>query len=140
MLVREPVYQQLNNALREMLISGDHKVGDKFLTEREICQRFAVSRTTANKAISNMVSEGVLEFKKGLGTFVRTLPLDYDLRSLSVSHARHAKPGEFPGLRCSRSKRRQPAPSRSKLRIGSKSVHPTASFFAGDCDSRTVFP
>jgi len=97
MLVREPVYQQLNNALREMLISGDHKVGDKFLTEREICQRFAVSRTTANKAISNMVSEGVLEFKKGLGTFVRTLPLDYDLRSL-VSFTRKAREaGRVPG-------------------------------------------
>ena len=99
MLVREPVYQQLNNALREMLISGDHKVGDKFLTEREICQRFAVSRTTANKAISNMVSEGVLEFKKGIGTFVRTLPLDYDLRSL-VSFTRKAREaGRVPGTR-----------------------------------------
>ncbi|HUI69200.1 MAG TPA: GntR family transcriptional regulator [Spirochaetia bacterium] len=97
MLVREPVYQQLSSALKQMLISGEHKVGDKFLTEREICQRFAVSRTTANKAISNMVSEGVLEFKKGIGTFVRTLPLDYDLRSL-VSFTRKAREaGRVPG-------------------------------------------
>ncbi len=97
MLVREPVYQQLNNALREILISGDYMVGDKFLTERDICLRFAVSRTTANKAISNMVSEGVLEFKKGIGTFVRTLPLNYDLRSL-VSFTRKAREaGRIPG-------------------------------------------
>jgi GntR family transcriptional regulator len=73
-----------------MLVSGEHNVGDKFLTEREICRRFAVSRATANKAISNMVSEGVLEFKKGIGTFVRTLPLNYDLRSL-VSFTRKAR-------------------------------------------------
>ncbi len=54
----------------------------QFLTERQICERFDVSRATANKALSNLVVEGVLEFKKGVGTFVRGGVLDYDLRAL----------------------------------------------------------
>ncbi|MBV5330179.1 MAG: GntR family transcriptional regulator [Chlorobium sp.] len=90
MLVREPIYKQLNNALKEILIAGDFKLGDKFLTEREICQRYSVSRATANKALSNLVSEEVLEFKKGIGTFIKTLPLNYDLRSL-VSFTRKTR-------------------------------------------------
>jgi GntR family transcriptional regulator len=81
-LVREPIYQQLNQALRDMIRSGEFEIGDQFLTERQIGERFDVSRATANKALSNLVSEGVLEFRKGVGTFVRGGILDYDLRSL----------------------------------------------------------
>ena len=81
-LVRDPVYLQLNKALRDLIRSGHVPLGDRFWTEREIALRFGVSRATANKAVSNLVAEGVLEFRKGLGTFVRDCPLDYDLRSL----------------------------------------------------------
>ena len=81
-LVREPIYQQLNQALRDLLRGGEFKVGAKFLTERQVCEQFDVSRATANKALSNLVAEGILEFRKGVGTFVRGGVLDYDLRSL----------------------------------------------------------
>lgn len=81
-LVRDPVYLQLNKALRDLIRSGQVPLGDRFWTEREIGSRFGVSRATANKALSNLVAEGVLEFRKGLGTFVRSRPLDYDLQSL----------------------------------------------------------
>jgi GntR family transcriptional regulator len=57
-------------------------VGAKFLTEREICGRYGVSRPTANKALSNLVSEGLLEFRKGVGTFVQGRALAYNLRAL----------------------------------------------------------
>jgi GntR family transcriptional regulator len=81
-IVREPIYQQLNAALRELIRDGTFPVGAKFLTERQISKQFDVSRATANKALSNLVSAGVLEFKKGIGTFVRGGILDYDLRAL----------------------------------------------------------
>lgn len=80
-LVRSPVYQQLNQRLRSAL-AGEYECGDRFLTEREIAHRFGVSRTTANKALASLVSEGFLEFRKGLGTFVRRAVIDYDVRSL----------------------------------------------------------
>jgi GntR family transcriptional regulator len=88
-LVKDPIYQQLNQALRGLIRSQEIRVGDQFLTERQIGERFGVSRATANKALSNLVSEGVLEFKKGVGTFVRGGVLDYDLRAL-VSFTRKA--------------------------------------------------
>ncbi|MGQ9634242.1 MAG: GntR family transcriptional regulator [Bryobacteraceae bacterium] len=81
-LVREPMYQQLYNHLRTLIRSGEFPVGGKFLTERQIAERFGVSRVTANKALSSLVSEGLLEFRKGVGTLVRAKALDYNLRYL----------------------------------------------------------
>lgn len=90
-IVRAPIYQQLNEALRELIRSGEYAVGDQFLTERQVAERFDVSRATANKALSNLVSEGILEFKKGVGTFVHGGVLDYDLRALvSFTHKARA--------------------------------------------------
>lgn len=80
-LVRSPVYQQLNQRLRAAL-AAEYRSGDQFLTEREIAEKFQVSRATANKSLASLVSEGILEFRKGLGTFVRRDLIDYDVRSL----------------------------------------------------------
>lgn len=82
MIIKDPIYQQLNKLLRELILEGEFITGDHFLTERKICERFEVSRATANKALSNLVSEGILEFKKGVGTFVADRFIDFDIRSL----------------------------------------------------------
>jgi GntR family transcriptional regulator len=89
-LVREPIYQQMNEILRELLRSGEFAQGDQFLTERQVAARFEVSRPTANKVLAAMVSEGLLEFKKGVGTFVCPPRLDYDVQSL-VSFTQKAR-------------------------------------------------
>lgn len=81
-LVRDPIYQQLNGLLHKLIREGEFKPGQQFLTEREVSERFGVSRVTANKALSHLVVEGVLEFRKGVGSFVRKGVLDYDLQSL----------------------------------------------------------
>jgi GntR family transcriptional regulator len=98
-LVRQPIYQQLNEALRGLVSSGEFKTGVRFLSEREVSIRFEVSRVTANKALSNLVSEGILEFRKGVGTFVRGGVLDYDLRSLVSFTGKAAAAGKRPATR-----------------------------------------
>lgn len=98
-LVRDPVYLQLNKALREVIRGGQVVIGERFLTEREIGAQFGVSRATANKALSNLVSEGILEFRKGLGTFVRGQPLDYDLQSLVSFTGKAKAAGKTPATR-----------------------------------------
>jgi len=98
-LVRQPMYQQLNEALRGLVSSGEFKTGARFLSEREVSSRFEVSRITANKALSNLVSEGILEFRKGVGTFVRGGVLDYDLRSLVSFTGKAAAAGKRPATR-----------------------------------------
>lgn len=98
-LVREPMYQQMNEILRALLKSGEFAGGAQFLTERQIAERFQVSRPTANKVLGGMVAEGLLEFRKGVGTFVCPPLLDYDIQTL-VSFTEKAKAaGKKPGTR-----------------------------------------
>jgi GntR family transcriptional regulator len=95
-LVTAPVYQQLHQLLQQLIQTGEFKSGERFLTERQIAERFQISRATANKALSNLVSSGVLEFKKGLGTFIRPAVLDVDLRLLVSFTARAEAQGKRP--------------------------------------------
>ncbi len=81
-LAKGQIYQQPNNALAGLIKSGEFTIGAKFLTERQISERFGVSRATANKSLSSRVSEGLLVFRKGVGTYVKGRPLDYNLRAV----------------------------------------------------------
>ena len=80
--VRQPMYQKLQELLRAAIESGEFAEGDQFLTERQVVERYQVSRPTANKVLAGMAAEGLLEFRKGVGTFVRRRPLEYDVRTL----------------------------------------------------------
>ncbi|MBC8134452.1 MAG: GntR family transcriptional regulator [Fibrella sp.] len=81
-IIRDPIYFQASDRLRSAIRDGSFAPGQQFFTERQIGERFGISRATANKALAGLVSEGLLEFRKGVGTFVRAGVLDYDLRSL----------------------------------------------------------
>ncbi len=104
-IVKDPIYQQLNEILRDLIRRGEFVPGAKFLTEREICSRFEVSRATANKALSNLVSEGVLEFRKGVGTFVRGAAEARDFATLNSFSANVAASGKKPSSRVLRFRR-----------------------------------
>lgn len=97
MLIRDPIYQQLNQKLRDLL--GKSTEGERFLTEREISARYQVSRTTANKALASLVNEGLLEFRKGVGTFVRSQRLHLDLERLVSFTAKARGVGKKPTTR-----------------------------------------
>jgi GntR family transcriptional regulator len=96
---KEPIYRQLNGTLRGLIRSGEFAVGGRFLTERQVSERFGVSRATANKALSNLVAEGVLTFRKGVGTFVQGEVLGYDLRVLVSFTAKARAAGKRPATR-----------------------------------------
>jgi GntR family transcriptional regulator len=98
-LVRDPVYKQLNDALRRLITTGEFGRGSKFLSEREIGERFSVSRATANKALSTLVAEGVLAFKKGVGTFVQGSGRSSDWRRLVSFDACVMQAGQVPTTR-----------------------------------------
>ncbi|ACD53596.1 GntR family transcriptional regulator [Clostridium botulinum] len=65
-----PLHTQLSLIIRDMIEGGELKEGNYLMPEREICKIQNVSRMTVNKAILNLVSEGLLDRKQGKGTFV----------------------------------------------------------------------
>lgn len=91
-LVTEPVYHQLTRFCRAALLQGDYAPGEQFPSERELATQHNISRATANKVISNLVAEGLLQFRKGIGTFVRepSQSLHSSLRQME-SFTEHAR-------------------------------------------------
>lgn len=63
-------YQSLAAALRAEIIRGDLKAGDKLNTEKELMERFSVSRQTVRNALSLLEQEGYVCSRQGSGTFV----------------------------------------------------------------------
>ena len=90
LIVTEPVYLQMTRVCRERAAAA--AAGDRFPSERELADTYRVSRATANKVISNLVAEGLLAFRPGIGTFVQASAktLNSSLREMEsfTGHAR----------------------------------------------------
>ena len=60
--------------IENQIICGNWKVGSQIPTEQELMQTFDVSRITVREAIKTLVSQDVLEIRRGCGTFVSMIP------------------------------------------------------------------
>ena len=67
-----PMYVQLADTLREQILSGKIKPGDKLPSETEMIKEYKLGRLTIRDALSILVNEGLLEKHHGKGTFCRT--------------------------------------------------------------------
>ena len=76
---RLPLYYQLMDLLIEQIESKAVSPGDKLLSERELCEKYDVSRSTVRLAIQEMAREGYIEKQHGKGTFVSSERLKQDL-------------------------------------------------------------
>ncbi len=111
-LVKDPIYFQASERLRQLLADGVFAPGEKFLTERQVAERFSLSRATANKVLSGLVAGGALEFRKGVGTFVKEpARLDYDLRALVSFTEKARAAGKTPETRVLSLEKLPPRPS-----------------------------
>lgn len=70
-LSAKPVHLRLAEICRKAILNGDFAAGERFPSERELAERYDVSRATANKVISSLITEGLLGLQKGIGTTVR---------------------------------------------------------------------
>ncbi|MGH2457873.1 MAG: GntR family transcriptional regulator [Chloroflexota bacterium] len=66
-----PYYYQLEGLLRQQISGGLWQPGQQVPSEKQLCEFYAVSRTTVRQAVSHLVGEGLLYHVKGRGTFVR---------------------------------------------------------------------
>ncbi len=65
-----PKYYQLKEILRDMIETKKLGAGQVIPPERELCERYGVSRMTARQAVIELVNEGLLYRVQGRGTFV----------------------------------------------------------------------
>lgn len=60
----------LVESLREQIVSGAMKKGDKFPSSKTIEQQANVSRTVVREAVAQLRAEGLVESRQGVGVFV----------------------------------------------------------------------
>jgi GntR family transcriptional regulator len=65
-----PAYQKIQRALRSRIEAKQMKPGDAVHSERELARIHGVSLMTARHALAGLEREGVVERRRGAGTFV----------------------------------------------------------------------
>ena len=69
-----PLYQSVYEGVRKAILKGEYSLGECIPTEKELCSSYHVSRVTVKTALMQLVDEGVLDRKRGKGTFVISRP------------------------------------------------------------------
>lgn len=71
--------EQVQEQIYQYILDTPVAVGEKLPNEFELGDRFGVGRSTVREAVKLLVSRGVLEVRRGSGTYViSTTPLDLD--------------------------------------------------------------
>jgi len=65
-----PLYYQLKEIIKAQIAEGAWKPGDAVPSERELVERYRISRPTVRQAVHELVTEGLLTREQGRGTFV----------------------------------------------------------------------
>ena len=67
------LYIQIFNQIRDAILDGTFKVGDKLPSEKELCQMFSVSRVPVREALCALELNGLVESNQGQGVYVREI-------------------------------------------------------------------
>lgn len=96
-----PIYEQVRDGLRSMMVTGVLAAGDKLPSVRSLATELAINPNTIQRAYTQLESEGYVYTVSGRGTFVsegqeqnrqrrrevtaRVLPLMAELRDLGMT-------------------------------------------------------
>ena len=80
-----PIYRQIVRQVREALVGGRLRPGDRLQSQRELAVQLVISPLTVKKAYDELERDGLIETARGQGTFVRR-----DLEPVSQPERREA--------------------------------------------------
>lgn len=70
---RQPLAQEVTEQLRQEVASGRWPIGTRIPAEPQLIERLGVSRGTLREAIKALAHAGLLEVRRGDGTYVRSM-------------------------------------------------------------------
>ena len=65
-----PLYLQVERRIEDLLLQGRYKAGDRIPPEAELVGSLGVSRVTVRAGLARLVERGLLERRRGSGTFL----------------------------------------------------------------------
>ncbi len=69
-----PIYAQLDRAIRTAIATGELQQGAQLPTVRQLAVDLAVNANTVARVYAQLERDGILETRRGVGTFVRESP------------------------------------------------------------------
>jgi GntR family transcriptional regulator len=78
-----PLYFQLEEEIKQLIESEQFTPGTLLPSERELSEKYKISRMTVRQAITNLANKGYLYREKGKGTFVAEKKFEQDLQGLT---------------------------------------------------------
>jgi len=78
-----PLYEQLKNIIENQITSGELKSNEQIPSERELGEKYKVSRITVRQAIIMAEREGLVTKVHGVGTFVTSPKIRQELNIIS---------------------------------------------------------
>ena len=85
--MRQVRYQQIAEALRERVVSGEFAAGQIMPSEAQMGDIYQASRVTVRKALEVLRSEGLVESRQGLGWMAASIPVSQPLSGLTTIEA-----------------------------------------------------
>ena len=79
---RVPRYHQIAQSLRERMADGALAPGARLDNQRRLAQEYGVTLMTLRQALEVLERDGLIARRHGLGTFVASRSVDYDILSL----------------------------------------------------------
>ena len=81
-LPRSSMSSDASHAIKELIMSGQLKPGDRLPPERELSEMLGISRPTVRESIHALVAMNILETRHGRGTYVGSLQAEELLQPL----------------------------------------------------------
>jgi len=79
----DPLYIQLKDSLAADIRAGSYRAHQRLPSERELSERFSVSRMTVRQALLELARDGIIYTRVGKGTFVAESKIDQQLHALT---------------------------------------------------------
>ncbi len=110
-----PRYRQIRAQLVEQIRTGVLRPGDRVESENELGARFGVSRLTVQRAMRDLVAEGLLRRVQGSGTFVSEAAPGFPLVEVRDLAAEIRTRGATPGVEVLLHRRERASPEDGAL-------------------------
>jgi GntR family transcriptional repressor for pyruvate dehydrogenase complex len=78
------IYEEIVKQVKLLIAEGKLKSGDRLPPERELAEKFMVSRTSVREALRALESRGLVEIRAGEGAFIRHISLETLIEPLAL--------------------------------------------------------
>ena len=141
------LFEQIVQQIEDSILKGALKPGDQLPPERELAQRFGVSRTAVREAVKTLREKGLVEAYSGRGTFVtdgtsqairqsldRMMKIGQPDGSSHLAEVREMLEPEIAALAATRCEEQHLATMREAVSVMDRSRHDPDGYIEADLD------